>query len=113
MHDLARDQIVGDRQQRADEDAIAFLALGEPGVAVERHVGQRLGIETAFRAGGHDDGVLDALRLHQPENFGAEVVAAIGPAQRSEGRGVGKEWVSTCNYRWSRDHKKKKNTKEK
>src|SRR3546814_14559094 len=27
-------------------------------------------------------------------------------AHRSEGRGVGKEWVSTCRSRWSPDHTK-------
>src|SRR3546814_6676022 len=82
MHDLAANDIVGDRQQRADEDAIAFLPLGEPCVAVERRIGQRLRIEAALRAGRHDDGILDPLRLHQAEDFGAEVVAPVGP--RSE-----------------------------
>src|SRR3546814_13949018 len=55
MHDLAANDIVGDRQQRADEDAIAFLPLGEPCVAVERRIGQRLRIEAALRAGRHDE----------------------------------------------------------
>ena len=36
MDDLVLDEIVGDRQQGADEDAVAFGAFGEPGVAVGR-----------------------------------------------------------------------------
>src|SRR3546814_18807643 len=33
--------------------------------------------------------------------------------ERSEERRVGKECVSTCRYRWSPDHSKKKNNKKK
>src|SRR3546814_1271049 len=50
MHDLAANDILVDRQQRADEDAIAFLPLGEPCVAVERRIGHRLRIEAVLRA---------------------------------------------------------------
>ena len=42
---------------------------------------QILAHESALGAGGDDDGVLDDLRLHQAENFGTEVFAAIRPAQ--------------------------------
>ncbi len=34
MHDLAFDDVVRQRKQRADEDLIARLALGQPAVAV-------------------------------------------------------------------------------
>src|SRR3546814_18827809 len=34
----------------------------------------------------------------------------ISGAKRSEERRVGKECVSTCSYRWSRDHEKKQTT---
>ena len=81
MHDLAFDDVVGDRQQRADEDLVARLALGRPPVAVARGVGKLLGIEAALGPGWDDDRVLDPLRLHQAENLGAEVVAPVGPAQ--------------------------------
>ena len=80
MNDLALDQIVGDREQGADEDPIAFSALGKPCIAL-RGIGQRLGIKSTLGARGHDHRVFNALRLHQPENLGAEIVAPIGPAQ--------------------------------
>jgi len=80
VHDLIVDEIVGDRQQRADEDPIAFGAFGEPRVAVRRRR-QLLGIESAFGAGRNDDGILDQLRLHEAEDFGPEIVAPVGPAQ--------------------------------
>ena len=42
---------------------------------------QLLGIEAALGAGRDDHRILDQLRLHQAEDLGAEVVAAVGPAQ--------------------------------
>ncbi len=81
MHDLVVDDVVGDRQQRADEGLVAGAPLGRPGLAVERRIGQLLGIEPALRAGWHDNRVLDPLRFHQPEDLGAEIVAPVGPAQ--------------------------------
>ena len=48
-------------------------------------VGQLLGVEAALGAGRHDDGVLDHLRLDQPEDLGAEVLAPVGPAQPAAG----------------------------
>ena len=71
--------------KRADEDAVAFGAFGQPGVAVDRRVGQLLGIEAALGAGRHDHRILDQLRLHQAEDFGAEIVAPVGPAQAAAG----------------------------
>src|SRR3546814_1338595 len=42
--------------------------------------GKVLGVEAALGARWDDDGVLHHLGLHQPEHLGAEIVAAIGPA---------------------------------
>ena len=85
-HDVARrdglavDQVVGDVEQPGDEGRVAGDALGQPRVAVAG-VGQLLAEEAALRADRHDHGVLDHLRLDQAEHLGAEVVAAVGPAQ--------------------------------
>ncbi|MCY1168558.1 hypothetical protein D9M73_85560 [compost metagenome] len=80
MHHRTLDDIVGDRQQRADEHAVAFGALRQPRIAVGGGW-QLLGVEATLGTGRHDHGVLDALRLHQAQDFGAEVVASVGPAQ--------------------------------
>ena len=81
---LPLDDIVGDREQGADEDAVALGAFGEPGVAVGGGR-QLLGIEAALGAGRHDHRILDHLRLHQAEDLGAEIVAPVGPAQAAAG----------------------------
>ena len=81
MHHRAIDDIVGEREQRADEELVAFAPFIGPCVAVLCGVGQLLGIETALGPGGHDHGVFDALRLHQAQHLGAEIVAPVGPAQ--------------------------------
>src|SRR5688572_22544215 len=78
MDDPVADDIVGDREQGADEDAIGFGAFRHPGVAIRRRR-QLLGIEAALGAGRHDHRVLDHLRLHQPEYLGAEIIAPVGP----------------------------------
>jgi len=84
MDDLALDQIVGDREQGADEDPVAFRPLGEPGVAVGG--GRKmLGVETALGAGRHDHRVLHHLGLHQAEHLGAEIVAPVGPSEAAAG----------------------------
>jgi hypothetical protein len=80
VDDLPFDDVVGDRQERADEDAVAFGPFGEPRVPVGGGR-QLLGVEAALRAGRHDHGVFHQLRLHQAEDFGAEVVAPVRPAQ--------------------------------
>ena len=81
MHHLAFHDVVRDREQGADEHAIALRAFREPGVAIGGGVGQLLGVEAALGAGRHDDRVLHALGLHQAEDFRAEVVAPVRPAQ--------------------------------
>ena len=84
MDDLVADDIVGDRQQGADEDPVAFRAFGEPGVAVG-HRRQLLGIEAALGAGRDDHRILDQLRLHQAQYLGPEIVAPVGPSEAAAG----------------------------
>ena len=49
-----------------------------------RRIGRRsLDHEAALRADGHDHRVLLGLRLHEPEDLGAEVVAPVGPPDAS------------------------------
>jgi len=77
MHHLALDDIVGDREQGADEELVARGPLGEPGVAIGGGAGEHLGIEAALGAGRDDHRVLDALCLHQVEDLAAEIVAPV------------------------------------
>src|SRR3546814_17032878 len=63
----------------------------------------------------HDEAVAVAhlqppVGLLVPQGRSAHrVVAAVErQVDRSEERRVGKEWVSTCRYRWAPAHKKKK-----
>ncbi len=81
--------VVGDVEQAGDEQLIAGDALGAGGVPVGRGVpgGQRwpLDDESALGPDRHDDGVLDGLRLDQTQDFGAEVVATVRPAQAAAG----------------------------
>ncbi len=86
-HRLAVDEVVGDVEQAGDERLVAGDPLGQPRVPVAR-VGQLLAEEPALRADRHDHGVLDHLRLHQAQDLGAEVVAAVGPAQAPAGDGA-------------------------
>ena len=79
-HGLAVDAVVGDVEQAGDERAVAGHPLGQPRLAVAG-VGQLLAEEAALGAHRDDDGVLDHLRLDQAQHLGAEVVAAVGPAQ--------------------------------
>ena len=79
-HDLALDQVVGDVEQAVDEHAVAGDALGQLGIAIAADR-RALDEEAALRADRHDDRVLDHLRLDQTQHFGAEILAAVRPAQ--------------------------------
>src|SRR3546814_572232 len=81
VHDLAICYIVSDRKQRPNEYLITLLPFGEPGIAVHAGIGQQFGQEAAFGPGWNDDGVLHALRLHQSQYLGTEIVTPVGPAQ--------------------------------
>ena len=78
-------KVVGHIQQGADEHLVGFAALSDPGVTVHGRIRQLLGVETALGAGGNNHGVLHHLRLDQAQHLGAEVVAAIRPAQAAAG----------------------------
>ena len=77
-HDSPPAIVVGHVQQSAHEHPVALDHL--LGSAARPAGGRPLDDEAALRADRHDDGVLDRLRLHQAEYLGAEVLAAIGPA---------------------------------
>ena len=70
-------QVVGDVEHAAQERLVRLDAF-----LLERGAvgGRVLDHEAALRAHRHDDDVLDHLRLHQAEDLGAEVLAAVGPA---------------------------------
>ena len=86
-HDAAiRFEIVGDVQQRIDERLVGGdadrLRLFAGGIG-----GHGLGIEAALGAHRHDHRILDLLRLHQPQYFGAEILAPVTPADAATGDG--------------------------
>src|SRR5690606_22279050 len=74
------DDVVGHRQEAGNEVDIGVAARGEDLVAAAAG-GQLLRIKATFGANRNDDGVLDLLGLHEPENFGAIVLRAVRPAQ--------------------------------
>ncbi len=79
--DLLLDDVVGDVEQTANQrliarDHLSLLRLAIAGQRASDH-------ESALGADGHDHGVLDLLRLHQPEHLGAEVLATVRPADAS------------------------------
>ena len=78
-HGLAVHDVVGDVEQSADEGLVAGDAFLLD-VFARTAGGQTLGIEAALGAHRHDDGVLDVLRLHEAQHLGAEIFAAIRPA---------------------------------
>ena len=78
-HHRALDQVVGQVEQARQEQFVAGHAFGSIGLTL---AGWRriLEHETALGADRNDDGVLDMLGLDQPQNFGAEILAPIRPA---------------------------------
>ena len=84
-HDPAVDHVVGDVEQPADERPVAGRDLGVQRVPAR---GWRLHDEPALGADRHDDGVLDGLRLGEPEDLGAEVLRPVRPAQPAAGDGA-------------------------
>ena len=75
----SRADIVGDVEQRRDEHLVGGDAFRLDGLA--RPAGrQKFRHEAALGADRHDHRVLDVLRLDQAENFGAEILRPVGPA---------------------------------
>src|SRR5262249_26729504 len=74
--------VVGEVEQARDERPVAGDALGKQCGPVG---GWAVHDEAALGADPHDDGVLHHLRLDQPEDLGAEVLAAIRPAHAATG----------------------------
>ena len=76
-HDLAAVDVVRQVEQPADERLVAGHDLLGQVLALGRRL---LHHEAALRAHGHDHRVLHHLGLHQAEHLGAEVLAAVRPA---------------------------------
>ena len=81
--------VVGDVEQAGDEQSVTLHAFVAERIPIDGSVagGRRrvLHHEAAFGSDGNDDGILDRLRLHQTQDFGAEVLAAVAPAQSTAG----------------------------
>ena len=78
------DNIVGQVEQAANEGLVG-LASGFEDLLARSVARQGFGIETALRSDRDDNRILDLLCLYQAEHFGAEIIAAIGPAQPATG----------------------------
>ena len=77
--------VVGEVQEPLDELAIALHAPTPRGL---RPGGRVLRDERPLGPGGHDDGVLDLLGLHQPQHLHPEVLAPVAPADPPPGHRV-------------------------
>ena len=86
-HNLAVLEVVGDIEQRRNEDAIGRDALLLNLIATTA-ARQQLRQKSAFGAGGDDHGVLDELCAYQTQHFRAEILRPIRPADTatSDGR---------------------------
>ena len=76
--DLAVNDIVGDVEQAAHKCFVAADSVLKNGITITHW--RAFGEKSAFGTGWHDDRVLDDLRLHQAQDFGAKIFAAIRPA---------------------------------
>ncbi|MCY1233135.1 hypothetical protein D9M72_456600 [compost metagenome] len=81
----SRDQVIREVQKTTDERLVAFHALRHPRRPVDGRVRELLGEESALGAGGNDDGIFDGLCFNKAKDFGAEVLAPVGPAQPATG----------------------------
>ncbi len=72
-------EVVGQVQQAADKRFVAGHHLVHHRLTVSAGRGT-LDDETALGADRHDHRVLDRLGLHEPQDFGAEVLLSVGPA---------------------------------
>ena len=78
-HLSVRCNVVGQVEKRVDE---GFIGRNRNRLCrLARRTGRNLfGIEPAFGADGHDDGVLHLLRLDEAQHLGAEILPPVGPA---------------------------------
>ena len=76
MHQAVGREIVGEIEHRVDQRLVCLDAVARIGLPA----GPRLDDEAALGADRDDDRVLHRLRLHQVENFGAEIVGPIAEA---------------------------------
>ena len=83
-NDPAGDDVVSQVEQAANETAVAFdyFLLLPQRRAARRQPAHH---EAALGAHRHDQCVLDVLRFHQPENFGAEILGSLRPANAAAG----------------------------
>ena len=82
-HNLPARQIVRYVEEAADKGPVAGDTRFHDGrsVACRRTFAEK----AALGASGYDDGVLDHLRFHQPQHFGAEVLTPVRPPQAAAG----------------------------
>src|SRR3546814_14558308 len=66
--------------------------------------GLQKGIEKGIEQGIEQEKTSFVKSLLENTDFGDERIASIAAINRSEERRVGKECVSKCRYRWSRNH---------
>ena len=85
-HDASRSgsDVVGDVEQRRDEELVGRGALGLDGFA-RAAARQPFRHEAALGADRHDHRVLDVLCFDEPEDFGAEILRPVGPADAAAG----------------------------
>src|SRR3546814_16666165 len=77
----------------ADVDFVHGTALRRVGLQTTSKSCSRCGASTIRRAG-----------IHEATLFCRSAPCARPWVRRSEERRVGKEWFSTCSYRWAPDH---------
>src|SRR5262245_38711093 len=84
-NDLAiRRNIVSDVEQCGNEQLVSRDSFRLHDVT-RRALWHQLGHEAAFGANWYNDCVFDLLRLHQPENLGAEILRSVGPTDSAAG----------------------------
>ena len=96
-------QVVCDVQQRVDEHFISSLSSCTPRFAIQGWVRQTLRVETALSSRRHNERVLNHLSLNQAQDFGAEVIAPVRPAQTTTSHAT-KPQVNTFDFRRVHEH---------
>ncbi len=82
--DATGDDIVGDRQQRADETLVAALDRRRPLIGTGTGP-QPARDKSALGADRHDQRVLDVLGFHQAQDLGTKILGALRPADAAAG----------------------------